>query len=79
MLDVISADSITVKTGEEQSQPVYRVHVRLFDKPADLAARGIRIQPGLVASAEIKTGKRSIASYIMNPVLRTTDESMREP
>jgi HlyD family secretion protein len=79
VLDVISADSITVKTGEEQSQPVYRVHVRLFDKPADLAARGIRIRPGLVASAEIKTGKRSIASYILNPVLRTADESMREP
>jgi hemolysin D len=32
-----------------------------------------------VASAEIKTGTRTIASYILNPVLRITDESMREP
>jgi len=36
-------------------------------------------RPELVATAEIKTGKRSIASYILNPILRTADEGMREP
>ena len=46
---------------------------------ADLAARGIHVRPGLVASAEIKTGKRSVMSYILNPILRTADESLREP
>ena len=42
-------------------------------------ARVFILKPGLVASAEIKTGSRSIASYILNPVLRIKDESMREP
>jgi len=46
---------------------------------SDLVARGIHIRPGLVATAEIKTGKRSIASYILNPILRTADESLKEP
>jgi len=37
------------------------------------------VRPGMVASAEIKTGKRSIAAYVLDPILRTTDESLREP
>jgi hemolysin D len=55
------------------------VQVRVTDGLGELAARGIRVRPGLVASAEIKTGKRSVASYVLNPILRTADESLREP
>jgi len=77
-LDVISADSIPLKQ-DDQSHLVYRAQVRLTETPRQLAARGIRLRPGLVATAEIKTGKRSIASYVLNPILRTADEGMREP
>jgi len=85
-LDVISADSVPLKQdpaqpqrGNVAQQLVYRVQVRITDSLHDLAARSIHVRPGLVASAEIKTGKRSVASYILDPVLRTTDESLREP
>jgi HlyD family secretion protein len=79
MLDVISADSVLLKQDDPKSELVYRVQVRITDNLGELAARGIHIRPGLVASAEIKTGKRSIASYVLNPILRTADEGMREP
>jgi hemolysin D len=84
-LEVISADSVPLKqddgSGKEstQSQLVYRVQVRITDDLRGVVARGFRLRPGLVASAEIKTGKRSIASYILNPILRTADEGLREP
>ena len=77
-LDVISADSVPLKE-DDQTRLVYRAQVRLTDTPRELAARGFRIRPGLVASAEIKTGRRSVASYILNPILRTADEGLREP
>lgn len=77
-LIVLSADSIPLKEGDE-SKLVYRAQVQLTDSPSVLAKKGLKVRPGLVASAEIKTGKRSIASYILNPVLRTADEGMREP
>jgi HlyD family secretion protein len=77
-LDVISADSIPLKEGD-QSQLVYRAQVRVATPVKDMIARGIHLRPGLVATAEIKTGKRSIASYILDPVLRTMDEGLREP
>ncbi len=79
VLTVISPDSMPLGEGEEKSKLVYRAQVRLDENAGTLAARGISLKPGLVASAEIKTGTRSIASYILNPVLRLTDESMREP
>ena len=70
---------IPLKEGDDKSELVYKAQVRITDPLKDLAQRGIHVRPGLVASAEIKTGKRSIASYILNPILRTADESMREP
>jgi HlyD family secretion protein len=79
VLDVIGADSAPLKRDDAQSQLVYRLQVRITDSLQELEARNIRIRPGLVASAEVKTGKRSIAAYILDPVLRTTDESLREP
>jgi hemolysin D len=53
--------------------------VKLNDSAGRLAARHIYLKPGLVASAEIKTGTRTIASYMLDPVLRIGDESLREP
>jgi HlyD family secretion protein len=78
-LSVISPDSLPLNENDAKSPMVYRVQVDLNDDSARLAMRGMRLKPGLVASAEIKTGTRTIASYILNPVLRLTDESMREP
>jgi multidrug efflux pump subunit AcrA (membrane-fusion protein) len=65
------------RTGH--SPLIYRAQVRIKDAAKTLAARHIRLRPGMVASAEIKTGKRSIASYILDPILRTADEGLREP
>ncbi|GAA0562759.1 HlyD family type I secretion periplasmic adaptor subunit [Rhizomicrobium electricum] len=77
-LDVLSADSVPLKE-DEKTQLVYHARVRLLTPLAELAKRGLRVRPGMVLSAEIKTGKRTIASYVMNPILRTADEGMREP
>jgi len=77
-LDVISADSVPLKEGE-QTRLVYHARVRLLETPQQLAKRGFIVRPGMVLSAEIKNGQRTIASYVMNPILRTADEGMREP
>ncbi|HWM62140.1 MAG TPA: HlyD family type I secretion periplasmic adaptor subunit [Rhizomicrobium sp.] len=79
VLTVLSPDSQPIKEGDDGSKLVYRAQVRLNDNAGRLAARHIFLKPGLVASAEIKTGTRTIASYMLDPVLRISDESMREP
>lgn len=77
-LAVISPNSLPLKE-DDKSQMIYRAQIRLDEVPSELADRAINLRPGLMASAEIKAGKRSIAAYILSPVLRTVDEGMREP
>jgi hemolysin D len=79
VLAVISPDSQPLKEGDDKSQVIYRVQVKLDDKAAALLARSIHLKPGLVASAEIKTGGETIANYILHPIIRIGDESLREP
>jgi HlyD family secretion protein len=48
--------------------------VDLLDVPKDF-----RLIPGMTVTAEIKIGRRSIVSYVLDPVVRLFDESLREP
>ena len=78
-LEEMSPDSLPGKGSGGASTPVFRSRVRLNDTVNDLSRRHIHLGAGLVATAEIKTGKRSIASYILYPFIGTFDEAMREP
>jgi HlyD family secretion protein len=77
-LDVLSPDSLPVKDGEK-TNVVFRGEIHLKETAGSAAGHGIKLRPGLVATAEIKAGERSIASYILDPVIQTRDESLREP
>jgi hemolysin D len=79
VLTVLSPDSLPIKEGDDGSKLFYHAQVKLNDSAGRLAARHIYLKPGLVASAEIKTGTRTIASYMLDPVLRIGDEGLREP
>lgn len=46
----------------------------LHDVPQDF-----RLIPGMTTTAEILVGKRTIISYLLDPVIRVFDESLREP
>ena len=46
----------------------------LQDVPPDF-----RLIPGMTSTAEILVGKRTIISYLLDPVIRVFDESLREP
>ena len=48
--------------------------VDLLDVPKDF-----RLIPGMTLAAEIKIGRRSIVSYVLDPIVRLFDESLREP
>jgi HlyD family secretion protein len=38
-----------------------------------------RLIPGMTATAEIVIGKRTVISYLLDPIVRLFDESLREP
>ena len=58
---------------------VFRTRIRLTDTRLEAVPDGTRLSPGMVASAEIRVGTRSVLSYFLYPVIRVLDEGIREP
>lgn len=78
VLRVLSPDASPAEDGG-WDEAYYRG--RLAVSKADLrnTPRGFRLLPGMTLRAEIKVGKRRVASYLLDPLIRGLDESLREP
>lgn len=72
----ISADTLTENLQRDE-QPYYRVHIETKDTDGRLS--NLDVRPGMTASAEIITGERSVASYVIKPLRRGIDEALHEP
>ncbi|AEP08458.1 HlyD family type I secretion periplasmic adaptor subunit [Micavibrio aeruginosavorus] len=70
----ISADSITNEKGES----FYRVKVRTNENSLKRKGEVLPIIPGMVASVDIMTGKKTVMEYILKPLIKTVDGAMRE-
>lgn len=53
-------------------------HVRLATNRIRANGQWINLTPGMAVTAEIKTGKRSVAHYFLDPIIQTGEESLRE-
>jgi adhesin transport system membrane fusion protein len=73
-LEYISADSIT----DEQGNSFYNVRLRTNKNYIGPELNPLPIIPGMVASVDILTGKKTILSYLMKPVLRAKYMALRE-
>lgn len=71
-LEEIGADTI----ADERGNAFYVVRVRT--KSATLGERALPIIPGMVAEVDILTGKKSILSYLLKPVLRARAVALTE-
>jgi hemolysin D len=52
--------------------------IRLKTARIHAGGKWINLVPGMAITAEIKTGKRSVWKYFFDPLIRTTQESLRE-
>lgn len=74
----ISADTIA-ETIQGVEQPYYRVQIKTSSESlAGVVKDSIRIQPGMTASIEVATGKRTVLNYLSKPITKTLDESLGE-
>lgn len=70
----ISADTITNEKGES----FYRIRVRTNETHLKRKGEVLDIIPGMVASVDILTGKKTVMEYILKPFIKTMDVAMRE-
>jgi hemolysin D len=57
---------------------VYAVRVSLDRSRIQIEDKTVSLSPGMAVTVEIKTGSRSIISYLLSPLVRYRHESLRE-
>ena len=73
-LEHISADTIKDENGDS----FYRVYLRTSKNSLERHGEVLPIIPGMTATAEILTGKKTVLEYILKPILKARDRAMRE-
>lgn len=76
----ISADTITDDKGDknERGETFYRVMIRTEKNHLGTAEQPLPIIPGMVATVEVLTGKKSVLDYLIKPARTLRDEAFRE-
>ncbi|TPM37592.1 HlyD family type I secretion periplasmic adaptor subunit [Mesorhizobium sp. B2-3-4] len=71
----ITADSLVdQKTGE----PYYQVRVATEKSTLERDGKAYSIIPGMICSVDIKTGRKTILSYLLKPINKARQEAMSE-
>ncbi|GKW39789.1 HlyD family type I secretion periplasmic adaptor subunit [Pectobacterium carotovorum] len=73
-LEQISPDTVTDKDGNS----FYIIRLRTDKNYLGSADKPLLIIPGMVASVDIITGKKTILSYLLKPIIRANAEALRE-
>lgn len=74
----VSADSLSEET-KAGPMTFYRVKVNIQESSfKGKTADDIEVRPGMTATVDIKTGSRSILSFILKPITKTFTQSFGE-
>lgn len=73
-LEQIGADTVT----DDEGNSFYEIKLRTNKSHLGTEENPLLIIPGMVASVDIITGKKSILSYLLKPIIRARAEALRE-
>jgi len=73
----ISADSIVDKDSKE-GKSYYRVLIKTDKNYLERNGTKLPIIPGMIASVDIVTGKKSILDFLLKPILKVKENSLHE-
>lgn len=74
----ISADTLT-ENLKQNEDPYYRVHVRTSGRQFSKNQNArMEILPGMTATVEIQTGRKTVFQYLTKPIVKTMSESLGE-
>jgi adhesin transport system membrane fusion protein len=74
VVEGISADTIQNEKGES----FYRVTIRTKESVMLHNGKSLPIIPGMTASVQIQTGRKSVLDYLLKPIMKARQEALRE-
>lgn len=73
-VSTVTADAV----NDEKRGAIFPVTLALAQSQIDVDGKMIRLAPGMNVTAEIKTGQRRVIEYLLSPIQRAGNESLRE-
>lgn len=73
-IESVSSDAV----DDKKLGPVYVARVKLLRTTIDRGDHVVPLEPGMTATADIRTGRRSILSYLISPINQARLEAGRE-
>ena len=70
----LAADAV----NDDKRGAIFPATLKLNQTHLNVDGKRITLAPGMNLSAEIKTGQRRVIDYLLSPVQRATDESLKE-
>lgn len=74
VVTLVSTDAV----ADRRTGLAFVAHVKIAADHIRAGEQRVQLTPGMAVTAEIKTGRQSVASFLMDPLLQTAQESMRE-
>ncbi|MCE9522569.1 MAG: hypothetical protein K8S25_09080 [Alphaproteobacteria bacterium] len=69
----------TTTFSDPNGRQFYKMRLKLTRDHFGRNPKEARVLPGMEVEVDVKTGTRSILTYILKPVARTWDTALREP
>ena len=77
-IDFISADTLSENLAQNE-KPYYRARVRTTGRQFSARPNArIDILPGMTATIEMQTGRKTVLQYLTKPIIKTLNESLGE-
>lgn len=73
------APDVTIKPASEGGAATFKAKIELRDQRLKKMPAEQRLSAGMTATAEIKSGKRTVLSYLIYPIIRWFSEGGKEP
>jgi hemolysin D len=70
--------SEAVSSEPKGQELVYAARISVDRTHMEIENKRVNLSPGMAVTAEVKTGSRSIISYLLSPLIRYRQESLRE-
>ena len=69
-LTYISSDTLSEQSQDGRGAIYYRARIRINDQQTNNKLKLTELKPGMTATLDIQTGKRSVLKFIFKPILR---------
>lgn len=74
----VSDDAVPINKDKPADGLVFATRVSLAHGTIPVEGKLVHLSPGMAVTVEIKTGRRRVIEYLLSPVLKSLQESLRE-